>query len=75
MSGLKLASDNKMRKGANMQNWEYEIVTLSGKKDEDMIPVLEHKGKSGWELVSVVGSLVGGTSVDKYLAFFKRRVG
>jgi hypothetical protein len=58
-----------------MQNWEYKVVTLSGKKDEDMIPLLDNKGKSGWELVSVVGSLAAGTSVDKYLAFFKRPSG
>jgi len=37
-----------------------------------MDPLLDAKGKSGWELVSVVGSLVGGTSVDEYLAFLKR---
>jgi hypothetical protein len=55
-----------------MQKWEYEIVRLSKSKDRDMIPLLDAKGKSGWELVSVVGSLVGGTSVDEYLAFFKR---
>jgi hypothetical protein len=34
--------------------------------------LLDAKGKLGWELVSVVGSLQGGTSVDEYLAFFKR---
>ena len=56
-----------------MQNWEYEIVTLKGKKDEDMIPVLEHKGKLGWELVSVVGSLQLGTTYQ-YLAFLKKPV-
>jgi hypothetical protein len=57
-----------------MQKWEYEIVHLNKSKDRDMIPLLDTKGKSGWELVSVVGSLVGGTSVDEYLAFFKRLI-
>lgn len=56
-----------------MQNWEYEIVKLKGEKDEDMIPVLEHKGKLGWELVSVVGSLRGGNTYQ-YLAFLKRPI-
>jgi len=56
-----------------MQNWDYEIVTLKGEKDKDMIPVLEHKGKAGWELVSVVGTLRGGNTYQ-YLAFLKRPV-
>ena len=51
-----------------MQRWQYEIVELSGSKDKDMIPLLDRKGDSGWELVSVVGSLAR----DKYLAFFKK---
>jgi hypothetical protein len=55
-----------------MQRWEYEIVRLSKSKDRDMDPLLDAKGKLGWELVSVVGNLVEGTSVDEYLAFFKR---
>jgi hypothetical protein len=55
-----------------MQKWEYEIIRLGRTKDRDMIPLLDAKGKSGWELVSVIGNLVGGTSVDEYLAFFKR---
>ena len=55
-----------------MQRWDYEIVRLSKSKDRDMDPLLDAKGKLGWELVSVVGNLVEGTSVDEYLAFFKR---
>jgi len=55
-----------------MQRWEYEIVRLSKSKDRDMDPLLDAKGKLGWELVSVVGNLVEGTSVDEYLAFFRR---
>ena len=55
-----------------MQKWEYEIVRLSKSKDRDMDPLLDAKGKLGWELVSVVGNLVEGTSVDEYLAFFRR---
>ena len=55
-----------------MQKWEYEIVRLSKSKDRDMNPLLDAKGKLGWELVSVVGNLVEGTSVDEYLAFFRR---
>jgi hypothetical protein len=54
-----------------MQRWEYEIVKLSESKDRDMIPLLDRKGKSGWELVSVVASLARG----EYLAFLKRPVG
>jgi hypothetical protein len=57
-----------------MQKWEYEIVRLSRSKDRDMDPLLDAKGKLGWELVSVVGSLVGGTSVDEYMAFFKKPI-
>ncbi len=57
-----------------MQKWEYEIVRLSRSKDRDMDPLLDANGKLGWELVSVVGSLVGGTSVDEYMAFFKRPI-
>ena len=57
-----------------MQKWEYEIVRLSKSKDRDMDPLLDAQGKLGWELVSVVGSLQGGTSVDEYLAFFKKPV-
>jgi hypothetical protein len=61
-----------------MQNWEYEIVGLSvnwevglsGNSDEDMIPVLKHKGKLGWELVSVVANI--NRNEYEYLAFFKR---
>ena len=55
-----------------MQRWEYEIVRLSKSKDRDMDPLLDAKGKLGWELVAVVGNLVEGTSQDEYLAFFKR---
>ena len=57
-----------------MQDWEYEIVELSGNKDKDMLPLLHSKGRSGWELVSVVGfvSVVGELAKDKYLGFFKR---
>lgn len=57
-----------------MQKWEYEIVRLRKSKDRDMDPLLDAKGKLGWELVSVVGSLVGGTSVDEYMAFFKKPI-
>jgi hypothetical protein len=57
-----------------MQKWEYEIVRLSKSKDRDMDPLLDAQGKLGWELVSVVGSLQGGTSVDEYLAFLKKPV-
>jgi hypothetical protein len=53
-----------------MQRWEYEIAKLSESKDRDMIPLLDSKGKSGWELVSVVASLARG----EYLAFLKRPV-
>ena len=54
-----------------MQNWKYEIVTLKGEKDEDMIPLLEQKDKLGWELVSVVGTLRRGNTYQ-YLAFLRR---
>jgi len=57
-----------------MQKWEYEIVRLSRSKDRDMDPLLDAQGKRGWELVSVVGSLDEGTSVDEYMAFFKRPI-
>jgi len=53
-----------------MQRWEYEIVKLSESKDRDMIPLLDSKGKSGWELVSVVVGLARG----EYLAFLKKPV-
>ena len=53
-----------------MQRWEYEIVKLSESKDRDMIPLLNHRGKSGWELVSVLASISRG----EYLAFLKRPV-
>ena len=45
-----------------MEKWEYEVIRLSGSKDEDMIPLLDHKGDLGWELVSVVVSPI---PVDK----------
>lgn len=51
-----------------MQDWDYEIVELSGSKDKDMLPLLDSKGRSGWELVSVVA----GVARNEYLAFFKR---
>jgi len=53
-----------------MQRWEYEIVKLSESKDRDMIPLLDRKGKLGWELVSVVVGLPRG----EYLAFLKKPV-
>ena len=56
-----------------MQNWDYEIVKLRGEKDIDMIPVLEEKGKLGWELVSVVGIIRRGNT-GEYLAFLKRPI-
>jgi hypothetical protein len=39
-----------------------------------MISLLDSKGKLGWELVSVIGSLQGGTSLDEYWAFLKKPV-
>lgn len=53
-------------------DWEYEIVGLKGKKDIDMMPVLEHKGNLAWELVSVVASIDPDRDGYEYLAFFKR---
>jgi len=57
-----------------MQDWEYEIVGLKGNKDIDMAPVLEQKGKLGWELVSVVASIRPDRDEYEYLAFLKRPV-
>jgi hypothetical protein len=57
-----------------MQSWEYEIVRLNGSRERDMIPLLDAKGKLEWELVSVIGSLQGGTSLDEYWAFLKKPV-
>lgn len=54
-----------------MQSQEYEIVHLDGSKDREMIPLLDAKGKSGWALVSVVGTPQGGTSLDEHWAFIK----
>ena len=53
-------------------DWEHEIVGLKGKKDIDMMPVLEHKGNLSWELVSVVASIDPVRDGYEYLAFFKR---
>jgi len=54
--------------------WEYEIVRLSGSKDEDMIPLLDVKGKQGWELVVVTASPVPGDKKTQHLAFLKRQL-
>ena len=52
-----------------MPIWEYEIITLSGSKDDEMIPLLDSKGKQGWELVSVINIV---DKKNQYLAFLKR---
>jgi len=54
-----------------MQKWEYQVVRLSG-TDGDMIPLLEAKGKEGWELVSVAVSPVPVNRRTQYLAFLKK---
>jgi hypothetical protein len=62
----------KNRRMKTMQLWEYEIVHLTGNKDKDMIPLLDGKGKQGWELVSVAARYNTNVEDPKYLAFFKK---
>jgi hypothetical protein len=57
-----------------MQEWKYEIIRLHGSKDRDMVPLLDAKGKSGWQLVSVVASPLPAEGKTEYLAFFKKPV-
>jgi hypothetical protein len=66
---LKFVSDEKRR---SKMDWEYEIVGLKGKKDIDMLPLLEKKGNLSWELVSVVASIDPDRDGYEYLAFLKR---
>ena len=55
-----------------MYQWEYEAVQLSGSKDQEMIPLLDVKGKLGWELVSVVVIPSAAAKKAQLLAFLKR---
>lgn len=57
-----------------MQQWEYEVIFLDGNKDTEIIPLLEAKGREGWDLVSVVQEPHQSERRTQLMAFLKRPI-
>ena len=55
-----------------MQYWEYEVIELKGDKETEITPLLNEKGKKGYEVVSVLTH--AGFTQETYIAFLKRPV-
>lgn len=63
-----------LNEGGHMGMFEYRVVELRGKPDEDEI-ILNEIGKQGWELVSIVSTAVPGILPRvAFLGYLKRPV-
>jgi hypothetical protein len=53
-----------------MIQWEYD-VTEGPHKLEELMEIMDKRGKQGWELVTVIEKIVGG---NNYIAIMKRKL-